>query len=176
LKTNDLMGFVDGSEPCPPKYVLDDQGKATATLSPTFLLWTKKDQFVLSWLNATLTEKVMSTTFGVIDSPALDKSGTPSPAGLLLIPRPRFLIFSANFRVFIKALKVVLNILKLPSSFLLNLQLWVNRLLKMLLLVTWLVVFTRPSILWLHHYLWLPATNLSLLVSFKMNCSLMSFY
>jgi hypothetical protein len=65
LKTNDLMGFVDGSELCPPKYVLDDQGKATATLSPTFLLWTKKDQFVLSWLNATLTEKVMSTTFGV---------------------------------------------------------------------------------------------------------------
>jgi len=65
LKTSDLMGFVDGSEPCPPKYVLDDQGKATATLSPTFLLWTKKDQFVLSWLNATLTEKVMSTTFGV---------------------------------------------------------------------------------------------------------------
>jgi len=60
-----LMGFVDGSEPCPPKYVLDDQGKATATLSPTFLLWTKKDQFVLSWLNATLTEKVRSTTFGV---------------------------------------------------------------------------------------------------------------
>jgi len=109
-------------------------------------------------------------------SPVLDKSGIPSPAGLLLIPRPGFLIFSASFRVFIKALKVVLNILKLPSSFLLNLQLWVNRLLKMLLLVTWLVVFTRLSILWLHHYPWLPATNLSLLVSFKMNCSLMSFY
>jgi hypothetical protein len=26
LKTNDLMGFVDGSEPCPPKYVLDAEG------------------------------------------------------------------------------------------------------------------------------------------------------
>jgi hypothetical protein len=48
LKTNDLMGFVDDSEPCPPKYILDDQGKAIATLSPTFRLWTKKDQFVLS--------------------------------------------------------------------------------------------------------------------------------
>jgi hypothetical protein len=65
LKTNDLMGFVDGSEPCPLQYVLDDQGKATATLNPAFLLWNKKDQFVLSWLNATLTEKVMSSTFGV---------------------------------------------------------------------------------------------------------------
>jgi hypothetical protein len=71
LKTNDLMGFVDGSEPCPPKYVLDDQGKATTTLSSTFLLWTKKDQFVLSWLNATLTEKVMSTTFGVTSAQQL---------------------------------------------------------------------------------------------------------
>jgi hypothetical protein len=65
LKANDLMGFMDGSKPCPLKYVLDDQGKATATLNPAFLLWNKKDQFVLSWLNATLTEKVMSTTFGV---------------------------------------------------------------------------------------------------------------
>jgi hypothetical protein len=67
LKTNDLMVFVDGSEPCPPKYVLDAQGQATATLSPNFMLWTKKDQFVLSWLNASLSlsEKVMSTTFGV---------------------------------------------------------------------------------------------------------------
>jgi len=65
LKTNDLMGFVDGSEPCPPKYVLDAQGQATTTLGPNFLLCTKKDQFVLSWLNASLSEKVMSTTFGV---------------------------------------------------------------------------------------------------------------
>jgi len=65
LKTNDLMGFVDGFESCPPKYVLDDKGIATATLSPNFRLWAKKDQFVLSWINATLSEKVMSTTFGV---------------------------------------------------------------------------------------------------------------
>jgi len=65
LKTNNLMGFMDGSEPCPSKFLLDDQRKAAATLSPKFLLWTKKYQFVLSWINATLTEKVMSSTFGV---------------------------------------------------------------------------------------------------------------
>jgi hypothetical protein len=65
LKTNDLMGFVDGSEPRPSNFILDDQGKATATLCPKYLLWTKKDQFVLSWLNDTLMEKVMSSTFGV---------------------------------------------------------------------------------------------------------------
>jgi hypothetical protein len=59
------MGFMDSSEPCPSKFVLDDEGKATATLSQNYLLWTKKDQFVLSWLNATLKEKVMSSTFGV---------------------------------------------------------------------------------------------------------------
>jgi len=39
LKTNDLMGFVYGSEPCPPKYVLDDQGKATACDDPFFFFF-----------------------------------------------------------------------------------------------------------------------------------------
>jgi hypothetical protein len=48
LKTNDLMGSVDGSKSCPSKFLLDAKGKATTTLTPEFQLWTKKDQFVLS--------------------------------------------------------------------------------------------------------------------------------
>jgi hypothetical protein len=26
LRTHELMGFVDGSEPCPPKTIIDDEG------------------------------------------------------------------------------------------------------------------------------------------------------
>lgn len=48
------MGFVDGSELCPAKFLMDDKGKVTSTIDPD-LLWNKKDQFALSVLNATLT-------------------------------------------------------------------------------------------------------------------------
>ena len=34
LHTHELMGFVDGSEPCPPKTITDDKGKATP--NPTY--------------------------------------------------------------------------------------------------------------------------------------------
>ena len=61
LCTFDLLGIVDGSEVCPSKFVADAEGKPTSTINPAFLVWQKKDQFVLAWLNATLTEKVLST-------------------------------------------------------------------------------------------------------------------
>jgi hypothetical protein len=117
LKTNDFMGFMDGSEPCPPKYVLDAQGQVTATLGLNFLLWTKKDQFVLSWLNATLSEKVMSTTFGATSAKEVWDSLS---SRLLLIRRPGSLIFSANFKVCIKVPSLARITLKLPSNFLPN--------------------------------------------------------
>lgn len=34
LKAHDLMGLVDGSEPCAPKYGDDDAGKATDVVNP----------------------------------------------------------------------------------------------------------------------------------------------
>ena len=43
LKTNDLMGFMDGSESCPSKFLLDVEGKPITTLTLEFQLWTKKD-------------------------------------------------------------------------------------------------------------------------------------
>jgi hypothetical protein len=65
FRSHDLMGFVDGLEPCPAKFLLDDKGNATSTVDPDYLLWNKKDQFVLSVLNATLTEKLLSTIVGL---------------------------------------------------------------------------------------------------------------
>ncbi|RVW58434.1 Retrovirus-related Pol polyprotein from transposon RE1 [Vitis vinifera] len=58
LKSHDLMGFVDGSEPCPSKSL-------DGSLNPAYILWNKKDQCVLSWINATLSDKVLASVYGI---------------------------------------------------------------------------------------------------------------
>jgi hypothetical protein len=63
LRSNDLIGIVDESEPCPTKFIHDDQGKDT--LNPNYILWNKKDQYLLSWLNTTLSEKLLATVYGL---------------------------------------------------------------------------------------------------------------
>lgn len=65
LRSHDLMGMVDGTDPCPPKFHLDEEGKETTTINPDFAIWQKKDQYLLSWLNATLTENVLSSVYGL---------------------------------------------------------------------------------------------------------------
>lgn len=35
LKSHDILGIVDGSGLCPPKFLLDDRGKDTSTLKDT---------------------------------------------------------------------------------------------------------------------------------------------
>jgi hypothetical protein len=65
LNAHELMGFVDGSEPCPPKYVIDETGKASSTINPDYSLWQKKDQCLLSWFNTTLSDRVLSSLYGL---------------------------------------------------------------------------------------------------------------
>ena len=65
LRSHDLLGFVDGTEPCPAQFLPLSEGKETAELNPSYLLWTKKDQFILSCLNASLSDKVLSYVFGM---------------------------------------------------------------------------------------------------------------
>lgn len=48
LSTHDLLTIVDGSEVCPSKFTVDAEGKPTTTINPDFLVWQKKDQFVLA--------------------------------------------------------------------------------------------------------------------------------
>jgi hypothetical protein len=72
LISNDLMGIVDGTEPCPSKYLPvslapgaapeSSPDKAAALLNPAYTLWVKRDQFTLSWINSTLSELVLSST------------------------------------------------------------------------------------------------------------------
>ncbi|KAB5518981.1 hypothetical protein DKX38_023300 [Salix brachista] len=63
--SNDLLSIVDGTETCPSKFLVDSNGKPTLELDPKFTLWTKKDQYLLSWLNATLSETILPTVFGL---------------------------------------------------------------------------------------------------------------
>jgi transposase InsO family protein len=65
LRTHDFLSIVDGSEPCPPQFILDAEGKPTSSINPEYSVWQKKDQFVLAWINATLTDKVLSTVYGL---------------------------------------------------------------------------------------------------------------
>jgi transposase InsO family protein len=63
LRSTDSMGFVDGTEPCPPKFLVDENDKQVP--NPAFTLWQKKDQTILSWINITLSTKVLSTIYGL---------------------------------------------------------------------------------------------------------------
>jgi hypothetical protein len=57
------MGIVDGSKPCPPKFLPGDDGKEM--LNTAYSIWQKKDQYVLSWISVHLSESVLSTIYGL---------------------------------------------------------------------------------------------------------------
>jgi hypothetical protein len=63
LRTHDLMGIVDGSEPCPQKYLTDSKGEEK--LNPEYLIWNKKDQYLLSVITSSLSEKVLAIVYGL---------------------------------------------------------------------------------------------------------------
>jgi hypothetical protein len=63
LCSQDSMGIVDGTEPCPPQFLLDAENKETP--NPAFAIWQRKDQTILSWINITLSKKVLSTIYGL---------------------------------------------------------------------------------------------------------------
>ncbi|KAG6736525.1 hypothetical protein POTOM_060621 [Populus tomentosa] len=68
LKSHDLLSIVDGSEACPTQFLVDSTSKLTSDINPTYLVWQKKNQFILAWLNATLDEKVLSIVYGLTTS------------------------------------------------------------------------------------------------------------
>jgi hypothetical protein len=61
LRSTDSMGIIDGSEPCPPKFLADNSD----TPNPEFALWQRRDQTILSWINITLSKKVLSSIYGL---------------------------------------------------------------------------------------------------------------
>ena len=63
LCSKEMEGFVDGTESCPQKFLTNEQGQSI--LNPEYSLWVKKYQHLLSWINATPLEKVLSTVYGL---------------------------------------------------------------------------------------------------------------
>jgi len=89
LRTHEFMGFVDGSKPCPSPFLPDSEGKETLVANPDHAFWHRKDQFLLSWINATLAEKVLSTVYGMTTS----RQVWSHLAKNLLVPTLPFLVF-----------------------------------------------------------------------------------
>jgi hypothetical protein len=58
-----MMGLVDGTESCPQQFLTNEQGQSVT--NPEYSLWVKRYQHLLSWINATLSEKVLSTVYGL---------------------------------------------------------------------------------------------------------------
>lgn len=65
LRANGLIRFIDGTNPCPPKFLKDNEGNATKEVIPRFLAWIQQDQNVLCWINATLSENVLALAVGL---------------------------------------------------------------------------------------------------------------
>jgi hypothetical protein len=63
LRSTDSMGIVDGTKPFPPKFLVDESNKQVP--NPAFALWQRKYQTILSWINITLSKKVLSTINGL---------------------------------------------------------------------------------------------------------------
>jgi len=63
LRGNDLQGFVDGIECCPPQLISDEDGNCIA--NPAYAAWQRKDQLLLSWIISSLAPSIVSSMYGV---------------------------------------------------------------------------------------------------------------
>ncbi|KAM1013982.1 hypothetical protein ACFX2C_044045 [Malus domestica] len=61
LRSHKLMSFVDGSSPCPPQFLSDDDDriKTDDTVNPDFEDWVQKDQLALSLIDRSLSPYVL---------------------------------------------------------------------------------------------------------------------
>jgi hypothetical protein len=58
------MRIIDGSEPSPPKFSIEEH-KAQRTLNSANVIWQYKDQTVLGWIISSLSPTVVSTIYGL---------------------------------------------------------------------------------------------------------------
>uniref|UniRef100_A0A6N2KU85 Retrotransposon Copia-like N-terminal domain-containing protein n=1 Tax=Salix viminalis TaxID=40686 RepID=A0A6N2KU85_SALVM len=60
LKSKNLMGFVTGTNPCPPEFKSNSDGTITTEVDPRYTAWHQQDQMILSWINNSLSPAVLS--------------------------------------------------------------------------------------------------------------------
>lgn len=59
-----MTGHIFGDEPCPPKFVPDEMGYSTTTVNPNYTLWKKKDQNLIIWIHATVSDSLLLYVIG----------------------------------------------------------------------------------------------------------------
>jgi hypothetical protein len=64
LKCYELVGIVDGSEPCPPQFMINSTTSEESP-NPAYAIWQKKDQHILSWILCSLNPTIMSSMYGL---------------------------------------------------------------------------------------------------------------
>ncbi|XP_019183071.1 PREDICTED: uncharacterized protein LOC109178028 [Ipomoea nil] len=71
LRSQDLLGYVDGSIKCPPAFIVPDSGEsssavttATATPNPAHKAWEKQDQAILYLLISSMADEVLHLAVG----------------------------------------------------------------------------------------------------------------
>ncbi|PRQ26936.1 hypothetical protein RchiOBHm_Chr6g0299971 [Rosa chinensis] len=64
LEGNDLFGFLDGTNVCPPQFVFTEKDGVTTTLTPAFRDWKKTDRALISLIIATLSPEAMEYVVG----------------------------------------------------------------------------------------------------------------
>ncbi|XP_042479750.1 subtilisin-like protease SBT4.3 [Macadamia integrifolia] len=69
LNAHDLLGYVDGTFPCPPSH-LPTVSPAPLAANPEFTLWRRQDQLILSWIISSLTAQSMAQIVGLSTSHA----------------------------------------------------------------------------------------------------------
>lgn len=66
LSSQSLLGFVDGTTPCPLPTVSVQQGEAVVEqANPEFVTWIRRDQLVIAWLFGSLTEDALRSVYGL---------------------------------------------------------------------------------------------------------------
>ncbi|GAV62598.1 UBN2 domain-containing protein, partial [Cephalotus follicularis] len=79
-KAYNFLDLVHGNEPCPPQITSEDN---PASLNPSYISWCQRDQLVLSWINASISEVIDKNT-STEAWPALTQAfGPPSHTRIL---------------------------------------------------------------------------------------------
>ncbi|KAJ0045806.1 hypothetical protein Pint_06093 [Pistacia integerrima] len=102
LRSHDLLSIVDGSEVCPAQYLIDSDGKVTSDINPAYLVWQKKDQFILTWLNVPLVRRFCPPFMASL---LPNKFGIHCQQDLLLSLAPEFLTSKDNSKLFNKSVE-----------------------------------------------------------------------
>lgn len=63
LRSHRLEGFIDGTKPAPPPETTSSDGKLVSNLA--YFEWFERDQTLLSWINATLSESTLPYIVGM---------------------------------------------------------------------------------------------------------------